>query len=158
MHFYVLKNSQQLGPFEESTVSDCLQSGEFSPNDLAWRPGIADWQPLSIILTPQSTTQLGPQASDSSPGNLQSWLKAGGMMTNVLLIAAIVLLVGSFCAYVVGTFLINLCRNISVGVPGPTCIVLIENPGMVNVSFFGFVLGIALLIGGLVGKIGRAPK
>lgn len=158
MSIYVLKNNQQLGPFEESAVSDSLRSGAFSPNDLACRQGMTAWQPLTMILPHQSTSSPRPAASHSTPYDLKSWLKAGGILSNLLLIAAIVFLAGSICAYVIGNYLVSLCRNVSVGQPGPTCILLIENPWIVNLSLFGFVLGVAFLIGGLVGKIGGLRK
>lgn len=54
MAIYISQNRQQLGPFEESQVLEGLREQRFAPDDLAWKEGMPDWQPLR---------QLFPQTS-----------------------------------------------------------------------------------------------
>jgi hypothetical protein len=51
MQIYVQKNSEQTGPFEEAQIRAGIDSGEFKTDDLAWTTGKASWQPLSTLLT-----------------------------------------------------------------------------------------------------------
>jgi len=50
MNIYVHKNEQQLGPFDESQISDGLNSGEISLEDLAWKEGLTEWVRLGDLL------------------------------------------------------------------------------------------------------------
>jgi hypothetical protein len=56
MNIYITRNGQQLGPFTDSDLREKIASGQFTPNDLGWYEGMADWQPLSILMAsvPQS--------------------------------------------------------------------------------------------------------
>ncbi|MEY2547488.1 MAG: hypothetical protein QOD64_70 [Verrucomicrobiota bacterium] len=47
---YLWKNNEQTGPFEQHDVREQLTSGVLSGEDLGWREGMADWQPLRNIL------------------------------------------------------------------------------------------------------------
>jgi hypothetical protein len=47
---YLWKNNEQTGPFEQHDVREQLTSGVLSAEDLGWREGMADWQPLRNIL------------------------------------------------------------------------------------------------------------
>jgi hypothetical protein len=49
MKYFVFRNSQQLGPFDESAVVSSLRSGQFSGEDLGIRQGESQWQPLSVL-------------------------------------------------------------------------------------------------------------
>jgi len=46
---YLWQNNEQTGPFEEHEVRTRLASGALSAQDLAWREGMTDWQPLRDI-------------------------------------------------------------------------------------------------------------
>ncbi len=48
MQYHIARNGQQAGTFSEETVREKLQRGDFSPGDLCWTEGMADWQPLSV--------------------------------------------------------------------------------------------------------------
>jgi hypothetical protein len=61
MAIYILKNGERQGPYEESIVAGWLMNGICSPQDLAWRNGMKDWQPLSAI----PLLQLKPQSGGS---------------------------------------------------------------------------------------------
>jgi hypothetical protein len=49
MKYFVFRNGQQLGPFDESAVVSSLRSGQFSGEDLGIRQGESQWQPLNIL-------------------------------------------------------------------------------------------------------------
>jgi hypothetical protein len=63
---YLHKNNQTFGPYEEATVRQWLQNGQCSPNDMACRYGMTQWQPLNTILSfaptaPKQPTENFPQ-------------------------------------------------------------------------------------------------
>ena len=47
--FHINRNRQNLGQFDEQDVADGLQSGKFSPDDLAWQEPMTEWKPLREI-------------------------------------------------------------------------------------------------------------
>jgi hypothetical protein len=47
MKYYIHKNNQQLGPFEESDIEVRIRNNTFSLDDLACRFGEQNWRPLS---------------------------------------------------------------------------------------------------------------
>ena len=48
--YHIAKDGKQTGPFEESEVLRRIAEGVLSPNDLCWREGMADWQPIDTVL------------------------------------------------------------------------------------------------------------
>lgn len=46
---FISRAGKQLGEFNEQEVSEGLTSGRFFPEDLAWKQGMADWQPLGTF-------------------------------------------------------------------------------------------------------------
>jgi hypothetical protein len=46
MATYIRKDHQRLGPFDDSEVLAELRDHKYSPDDLGWREGMADWKPL----------------------------------------------------------------------------------------------------------------
>ena len=49
MKFYIYKNNQQNGPFDELTIEGKLRDGTYSFQDLACRQGEQQWHPLSFF-------------------------------------------------------------------------------------------------------------
>lgn len=49
MATYLSQNNQQTGPFEDAEILASLAAGRCSPEDLAWREGMAAWAPLRTI-------------------------------------------------------------------------------------------------------------
>jgi hypothetical protein len=49
MGIYVIKDNQQTGPYADVDVQGGLARGAFSYDSLAWREGMAEWQPLSTL-------------------------------------------------------------------------------------------------------------
>ena len=58
MSTYICKNSKQTGPFNDDEIVRGLHDGSFSYNDLCWREGMPDWQPLANFYSqaPQAPT------------------------------------------------------------------------------------------------------
>jgi hypothetical protein len=59
MAIYLLKNGEKQGPYEKSIVAGWLINGTCSPQDLAWRDGMKEWQPLSTVLLLPEQSQPG---------------------------------------------------------------------------------------------------
>ena len=49
MNYQVGRAGQQLGVYPEETIRAMLQRGELRPEDLGWREGLTDWQPLGQL-------------------------------------------------------------------------------------------------------------
>jgi len=49
MSAYIWKDNQQTGPFIDDVILQALSDGKFSYDDLAWREGLAEWQPLGTL-------------------------------------------------------------------------------------------------------------
>jgi hypothetical protein len=60
---HVVHNNEQIGPLTEEEIRQKLSAGELDQNDIAWKEGMAGWQPLRTILDPQtgSSPAFNPQ-------------------------------------------------------------------------------------------------
>ena len=58
MEIYLSQKNERVGPFDEAQVRAAMASGTASPDDLAWRDGMADWAPLHTLFP--SATPLPP--------------------------------------------------------------------------------------------------
>jgi len=74
MPTYVLKNNEQLGPFDDAMIFTCLADGRFLYEDLAWREGWANWRQLREVYPAPSR-----QGLDTAPGSQ----KADGVEENL---------------------------------------------------------------------------
>lgn len=54
MQYHVAKNGEKSGPFEKEEVYQRLVSGELAGTDLGWCEGMAEWEPLSTLIPPQT--------------------------------------------------------------------------------------------------------
>ena len=50
MNIYISKSGTQTGPFGEEQLQGMLAEGVVAPDDLAWREGLPEWQPLHLLL------------------------------------------------------------------------------------------------------------
>jgi RDD family/GYF domain 2 len=48
MQYHIARNGQQAGTFSEEDVRSKLLLNEFSPSDLCWTEGMAEWEPLGV--------------------------------------------------------------------------------------------------------------
>jgi hypothetical protein len=60
---HVVHNNEQIGPLTEEEIRQKLSAGELDQNDMAWKEGMAGWQPLRTVLDPQtgSSPEFNPQ-------------------------------------------------------------------------------------------------
>jgi uncharacterized RDD family membrane protein YckC len=49
MEVWIGREGERYGPYQEEDVRQWLRSGQVSRDDLGWREGLADWQPLSAL-------------------------------------------------------------------------------------------------------------
>jgi len=49
MNIYIVKNSERQGPYSIEQVVGFIRKGEYLMSDLAWREGMADWQPIHTL-------------------------------------------------------------------------------------------------------------
>ncbi len=68
MEFWIGRNGERHGPYKEEDVREWLRSGKMSGSDLGWHEGLADWQPLSVLL-PDAMTG-APAAGSAAPAPL----------------------------------------------------------------------------------------
>lgn len=66
MEVWIGRNGERHGPYQEEQVREWLRSGELSPDDLAWRDGLADWQALSVLY-PQDKPAPAPASYGPPP-------------------------------------------------------------------------------------------
>lgn len=62
MEIWIGRDGERHGPYKEEDVRAWLRSGKLSPQDLAWREGLADWQPLSVLY-PDVSVQAPPSSA-----------------------------------------------------------------------------------------------
>lgn len=62
MEIWIGRNGERHGPYKEEDVRAWLRSGQVSGSDLAWREGLADWQPLSVLF-PDVARDAAPAAA-----------------------------------------------------------------------------------------------
>jgi len=100
MSTLILRDGQQYGPYTDTELAEFLRSGQLSPNDLAWRDGMADWQPLGGLiggrssppppLPPKKAPSTGPAQEEKKPrgtGRFRSW--AITIVISLLIFAAL---------------------------------------------------------------------
>jgi len=46
---YIVQGGVSTGPFDDAEIKQNLASGKFRPKDLAWRPGLTAWTPLTSL-------------------------------------------------------------------------------------------------------------
>lgn len=71
MSTYVLKNNEQLGPFDDAMIFICLADGRFLYEDLAWREGWANWKQLREIY-PAPAPKESHTATTAAPQKTQT--------------------------------------------------------------------------------------
>jgi hypothetical protein len=54
---YVVHNNEQIGPLSESDIRQKLSAGDLDADDMAWKEGMAGWQPLRTVLDPQPASR-----------------------------------------------------------------------------------------------------
>lgn len=67
MEIWIGRNGERHGPYKEEDVRAWLRSGQVSGSDLAWREGLADWQPLSVLYPDAMPDTASPAAGTAYP-------------------------------------------------------------------------------------------
>ncbi|MEO7072484.1 MAG: RDD family protein [Rhodanobacter sp.] len=70
MEIWIGRDGERHGPYKEEDVRQWLRSGKMSGADLGWYEGLADWQPLSVLLPDALTgvtTAEAPRAAGIEP-------------------------------------------------------------------------------------------
>ena len=83
MFFYIHKNGQQYGPYSENDLLVGLQNGSFSYNDMCWREGMQNWQPLSVVYQPPNAVNAPPQYPPPSPIPVTSGLAVTSLISGL---------------------------------------------------------------------------
>ncbi|HEX8908761.1 MAG TPA: GYF domain-containing protein, partial [Anaeromyxobacteraceae bacterium] len=65
--WYVAVDDNQVGPIPAADVKSRWESGEVGPDTLAWRPGMADWVPISTIADMAQYLAPVPRGGRSAP-------------------------------------------------------------------------------------------
>jgi uncharacterized RDD family membrane protein YckC len=66
MEIWIGRDGERHGPYQEADVREWLHSGKMSGSDLGWYEGLADWQPLSVLL-PDAVAGSAATASGAAP-------------------------------------------------------------------------------------------
>ncbi|HVI74524.1 MAG TPA: GYF domain-containing protein [Anaeromyxobacteraceae bacterium] len=70
--WYVAIDDNQVGPLPADGVKSRWESGEVGPDTLAWRPGMADWVPISTISEMVQYLAPVPRGGKSTPRSASS--------------------------------------------------------------------------------------
>jgi hypothetical protein len=62
MSTLIYKNNVQTGPFEDAQILQGMGEGVYSPDDLGWREGLANWTPLRELFPQAAATRAVPPA------------------------------------------------------------------------------------------------
>jgi uncharacterized RDD family membrane protein YckC len=66
MEIWIGRDGERHGPYPEAEVRQWLREGKMSGADLGWREGLADWQPLSVLM-PDAVPGDAPAAATPPP-------------------------------------------------------------------------------------------
>jgi hypothetical protein len=139
----IARDGKNFGNFSEDAVREGLRSGRFLLTDLAWREGMATWQPLSQFsefasVQPGGTPPPTPPLAPTTP--LPPVSGVATSRTEPLAIWSLVLsLVGLFCC------------GLLFGVPGIICGYMARSKIQKNPALQGQGLATAGLVIGYVG-------
>ncbi len=63
MDIYILREGQEIGPFNEAKTHTLLNQGSIGMTDLSWCPGMSKWLPLSEVISSLPTEDSEPEES-----------------------------------------------------------------------------------------------
>lgn len=99
MAFYIYKNEQQLGPFDESELGVGLADGTFIASDLAWNEQIEKWVELGTIIAPNRDLSAASEVQVETPDG-QPVLANKRLYKGMLLGIIVILITVSIATYV----------------------------------------------------------
>jgi uncharacterized RDD family membrane protein YckC len=95
MEIWIGRDGERLGPYPEADVRQWLREGKMTGADLAWREGLADWQPLSVLMpdampTPADATAAAvpppPPASTPAPSYAGFWKRVVAYLIDAIVL------------------------------------------------------------------------
>lgn len=75
--YYVMRDGQQKGPYDEAQIRRWLADGSLSPADWCWRQGMQDWMPLGQVFPGAAGPAPPPMGA---PGLAPSPMAAGAFV------------------------------------------------------------------------------
>ncbi len=76
---HVNRGSTSLGVFSEEEVREGLRTSRFAPTDIAWREGMANWQPLSQFAELAGATPAAPPLQTGAASISEPAARRGGL-------------------------------------------------------------------------------
>ncbi len=76
MRYFIGRLGRQLGPFTESEVREKIATGLIGPDDLAWREGMADWQPVRTVFHDSAASPPPPPFGQNHPADFSPFRPA----------------------------------------------------------------------------------
>jgi hypothetical protein len=81
MAFFIHKNNEQMGPFQETEIKTFIQEGRISQDDLCWKEGMVEWRPLKeLILVTPPLKRPSPSSVSTNPDEVL-WVGHPSMLT-----------------------------------------------------------------------------
>lgn len=81
MAFFIHKNNEQIGPFQETEIKTFIQEGKISHDDLCWKEGMVEWRPLKeLILVPPPLKRAAQSSVSINPDEVL-WVGHPSMLT-----------------------------------------------------------------------------
>ncbi len=65
--YWIGRTGQKYGPYSEANVRQWIGQGRFGPETLAWREGMATWQPLAQLFPDAAPTAPPPFSAPAAP-------------------------------------------------------------------------------------------
>jgi len=90
MQYLVAKNGEKSGPLDKDEVYRRLVSGELSGTDLGWHEGMADWQPLSMLIPPQQAQPVFAPPAVFPPSSASAAAVVGAAKSSGMAIASMI--------------------------------------------------------------------
>jgi hypothetical protein len=120
--YHISKDGQNLGPYSIEEIRSRLRGGELTPDSPAWTEGMADWQPIRVILSsslpPIPTTVAASSVIPKSEtlATVALMLPLGGTALNMFWVGGMNLLQGPGSALQAVTALVVIGTAILIGV------------------------------------------
>jgi hypothetical protein len=90
MGIYIYRNNEKFGPYSLDQILTGRDQGAFLRTDLAWREGMADWQPLFELLLRDHGIPAGSYPSQNSAASVRPWPTSMDSASSQLAVASII--------------------------------------------------------------------
>lgn len=154
MNIYLAKDGAQTGPFSEDQLHQMLAGGQAVSSDLAWREGMADWQPLRNLLglsqpPPLPAVHTNPWPTQAVPAPVEGPKGVGGWLVffcvSLTILSPLVVLSQTASTWAQLAPVID-------SYPALTRAILFESIGTGALAVYGIIVGIMIWSGSLKGR------